>query len=177
MADGEVKVTTTVTPDQPNKSSEARQDGALDVLTKLGQSGPPWAAGLAIVLAALVSFVLALGLNIGGMTTSYINSKADEQKQSMQLQSNQATMQHDSEVRIIDALNDAIRDQGQRIAQLTQENQELKTTVLKLQFQVKELSDKYGVKDYPIVLAPTAEPPGVPTPTSTPLSFTPRATP
>jgi len=180
MADevtGDLSGTLTVTPEKAAPRRATRQDGALDQLTRLGQSGPPWAAGLAVVLAALVSFVLALGLNVSGMLTTYIDSNAEGNKQQLQLQSNEATMAHDSEVRIIDALDGALREQSQRIAGLTVENQDLKTTVLTLQFQVKQLATQYGIADVAVIEAPTYAPvlvaTATPAPTQEPLSVVP----
>lgn len=141
---------TTATPEPPAQPKQ-------DILSRVGNAAPPWANGLAVILAALVAVLSVLNVDFGELLSSKINNEA--QQAQVELQSNTT---------IITALNEAIQAQAQQIARLSADNTDLRSQILELRFQVQALERSCLPLTPEAVVGPTL-PFVAPTPTAAPV--------
>lgn len=107
-------------PEQPR--------GGQDILSKVGNAAPPWANGLAVILAAMVAVLSVLNVDFGELLSSKISNDAA-----------QVRTETASNAAIITSLNASIQAQAGQIAQLSTDNVELRAQILTLRYQVQAL--------------------------------------
>lgn len=106
----------------------AQQPKGQDILSRVGNAAPPWANGLAVILAALVAVLSVLNVDFGELLSSKISNDAA-----------QVRTEIESTATIIGSLNASIQAQAGQIAQLSADNVDLRAQILTLKYQVQSL--------------------------------------
>lgn len=127
-------------PEQPR--------GGQDILSKVGNAAPPWANGLAVILAAMVAVLSVLNVDFGELLSSKISNDAA-----------QVRTETESNAAIITSLNASIQAQAGQIAQLSADNVELRAQILTLRYQVQALQQSCLPLTPEAVAVPTTAPP------------------
>lgn len=90
------------------------QQQSVEQLNSMQKNAPSWSLGIAAILSAFVAFILALGLDVGGITDKWFTSNTELQMQELLLKQKSL----ENEVSTISVLQEALSESSIVIGEL-----------------------------------------------------------